>query len=280
MSREHTYDDNTAFIRVDGEDIVAGAIDIKTAHLMLDGTQEVVSYFLKKEDSNLAKKGELNYPIKTREGSWEILIPFGTFMLGAAGSAFTTGINAYAKKTGDKIAEKQFAEKETREIFESAFKKLDIVVKISQHLGIVDRKTPLNMKLVDYKKKTILLTNNQGNVLSTTIDEIEVYRSCPERLLHSLASAVTDYRTVSIGYKGSGEVREQVIDIDSKEIFAPEEDPQEPVLPELHDGEYVTLRGYVSRGNQITNTIGFKYKDHVITCEPNDKLITGYLNAH
>lgn len=285
MSRlTHIYENNSAFVRIDGDDIIDGLIDIQSAKLVIDGTQEVVGYFLKREDSELSKSHELNYPISTREGCWEIVIPFGTFIVGtvggAVGGAFRAGLNAYAKTTGEKISEAQFGKRETREVFESAFRKLDVVIKIAQHLGVVDRKSPLNIKIPDFKSKRALLTNNQGNVLSVTTDDIEVYRSCPERLLRSLASVVTDYRTVSIGYHAEGITHESVIDVDTKEVFAPEDEPQEPILPELQDGEYVKLQGYVSRGNQITNTIGFKYKDHVITCEPNGKLITSYLNAH
>lgn len=40
------------------------------------------------------------------------------------------------------------------------------------------------------------------------------------------------------------------------------------------------FKGIVSRGNQITNTIGFQYAGHVITCEPYEKLITEYIDAH
>ncbi len=281
MSREtHAYENDTAFIRVDSDNIVGGLIDIQSAKSIIEGTQEVVSYFLQKEDSDLARAKDINYPIATREGCWEVIVPFGTFVAGAVAGSFGKGLDAYATATGKRLGELQFEKKESREIFESAFKKLDVVVKISQHLGVVDRKAPLNIKIVDYDKKSTLLTNDQGNVMSTTMDEIEIYTACPPRLLHSLASVVTDYRTVSIGYVSGNVFQESVIDIDSKEVFAPEEEPYEPVLPELHNGEQVTLRGYVSRGNQITNTIGFKYKDHVITCYPYNKLITGYLNAH
>lgn len=281
MSKQtHTYSNDTGFIRVDGDDIIAGQIDIQTARAILDGTQSTFDYLLKKEDSSLAKIKNINYPITTREGCWELLVPFGAYVAGAASGAFTTGLNAYAKTTGTKLAEKQFTQKENRELFESAFKKLEVVIKISQHLGVIDRKTPLDIKLVDYKSKKILLKNQHGNVLSITTDELDIFRECPEKLLRSLASVVTDYRTVSIGYMKDGKIHESVIDRDTKEIFAPEDDPQIPVLPELLNGEYRTLRGYVSRGNQITNTIGFQYNGHVVTCEPNDKLISGYLNAH
>lgn len=281
MPKENNdYKDGEAFVKIDDDHLAPGEVDLGAARLLLEGTQEAMNYLLKREDSSLAKKENIDYPIITREGSWEILIPFGTFVAGAVGGAFIKGLNSYASVVGAKIGEKQLAAKETREIFENAFKKLDIIIKIAQHLGVIDRKQPLNTRIVDYQSKKVLLINNEGNVLSTTLDEIQVYLECPQKLFRSLASVVTDHRTVTIGYMSQGTVIQSIIDRDTKEIFAPDEDQHEPILPELQDGQYVTLRGYVSRGNQITNTIGFKYKDHVITCEPTEKLITGYINAH
>lgn len=284
----HSYQDNVGFIRVDGGDIVDGQIDIHTAKTLLQGTQEALDYFLRREDSDLAKEKELNYPISTRDGCWEILVPFadtlvtlGIAGVGALGSAVGTGVHSYAKTTGDLVAKRHFADKDRKEVFEAAFRKLEAVIRIAQHLGTVDHKKPLNVTLEGGLSKKALLTNDQGNVMSVSTDELDTFKACPEKLLRSLGSVVTDYRTVSIGYKPvASEIREAVIDIDTKEIFAPASEPHEVVLPELLHGQHVNLRGTVVRGNKITNTIGFQYGGHVITCEPNARPITGYLSAH
>ena len=280
MGKNHQYSENSGFIRLDGENIIDGQIDINSARLAIEGTQEVFEYFLKREDSQLQKADTVNFSIITRQGCWEILIPFGTYVAGLATTALATGINSYAKKYGDKLAELHLESKSKKNAFADAFSKLDSIIKIAQHLGVVDKKETLNTKIINHTTKTILLTNNQGNVMSTNLDEINCYLDCPDRLLRKLASVVTDYRTLSIGFISKGKTIERVIDIDSKEVFSPEDELQEPILPELNDGEYVKIEGYVSRGNQITNTIGFKYKEHVITCEPINNLITHYLNSH
>jgi hypothetical protein len=59
-----------------------------------------------------------------------------------------------------------------------------------------------------------------------------------------------------------------------------EDEPQAPILPELQNGQYVTLSGYVSRGNQNTGTIGFQYNGHTVTCEPKNGMVSDYIGAH
>jgi hypothetical protein len=195
----HVYNDNSGFFSLEGEDIKNGEIDIQSARNVIEGTQFALGYMLKSEDSTLLFSEDVNYPVSVRNGCWELIIPFGTYIGGLASGVLTTGVNAYAKKTGEKIADNQFGKKESKEIFENAFRKLQAVIKISQHLGVVDRRKPLNTKIKNHD--SVLLINRDGNVLSTTMEEIDVYLSCPENLLRSLATAVTDYRTLSIGYK-------------------------------------------------------------------------------
>ena len=103
MGKNHQYSENSGFIRLDGENIIDGQIDINSARLAIEGTQEVFEYFLKREDSQLQKADTVNFSIITRQGCWEILIPFGTYVAGLATTALATGINSYAKKYGDKV---------------------------------------------------------------------------------------------------------------------------------------------------------------------------------
>ena len=127
----HEYEDDTAFIRVEGGDIVNGEVDIQTALAILNGTQEVIGYLLKKEDSSLAKHKIINYPIKTREGSWEVLIQYGlqhteSIIWGAAtmlaARPLSAGLTEYAKEIGKGNAVRRLEKKQDKELFESAFK--------------------------------------------------------------------------------------------------------------------------------------------------------------
>lgn len=279
-TKTHTYKNDTGFIRIDDDSIVNGVIDIDSVEKLVSGARETLTYFMKKEDSDLNAVKSLNFPIQTREGCWELLVPVFTYAAGTATGALAKGLNAYAVRYGTLRAEQRFDEKDTTQIYRDAFAKLQSVIKIAQHLDTVSNKKALNIKQVDMKKGTGLLINDKGNVLSVTMEEVSTFSSCPDRILRSIASVVTDRRTVSIGYHYGGKTHQEVIDIESKSIFAPDEDTGEAVLPDLHEGEYVELVGYVRRGNQRTNTIGFEYEGHILTCEPNKRLITGFINQH
>lgn len=276
----HTYENDTGFIRVDDDSIVNGTIDIDTVENIVKGTREALTFFIKTQDKELSREKALNFPIQTREGCWEIILPVAAYVGGAASRTLTKGLEAYTTRHGTLAADKKFAKKDLQDIYKQAFTNLQAVIKIAQHLNTVSNKKSLNLKQYNMKTGKGLLMNDRGNAITVTLDELSIFTACPDKILRSITSVVTDKRTVSIGYQSNGIVSQEVIDIDSKEIFAPEEESNEPVLPELQDGQHVKLVGFVRRGNQNTNTIGFEYSGHTITCEPNDKLITGYINQH
>lgn len=85
----HSYGNDMGFIRIDGDDIIDGVIDITSVSSAVNGAREVLTYFLKNEDSELAKEKEFNFPIKTREGCRELLVPFASHA-GALGAGVYT----------------------------------------------------------------------------------------------------------------------------------------------------------------------------------------------
>ena len=64
-----------------------------------------------------------------------------------------------------------------------------------------------------------------------------------------------------------------------KYIFSrKEEDLNEILFPDLIHGQYIELEGHVTRGNENANTIGFEYKNHILTCLLAQGNITKYKN--
>jgi hypothetical protein len=51
------------------------------------------------------------------------------------------------------------------------------------------------------------------------------------------------------------------------------------LFPELEHGQPVELEGSTTRGNENSNNIGFRYKDHILTCYPKSGSIVNYKNA-
>jgi len=46
------------------------------------------------------------------------------------------------------------------------------------------------------------------------------------------------------------------------------QDGAEILFPEFQHGQRISLEGVVTRGNEMTNTIGFQYSGHILTCRP------------
>jgi hypothetical protein len=47
-------------------------------------------------------------------------------------------------------------------------------------------------------------------------------------------------------------------------------------LPELIHGQFVELEGEITRATENTNTIGFRYKDHILVCKPKYGIIAKF----
>jgi hypothetical protein len=101
-------------------------------------------------------------------------------------------------------------------------------------------------------------------------------------LFSKFTNAIEDERTLIIGinkiFALNDEDNENVL-IDRKEkyIFT-DEDEDEEIFPELKHGNYVELEGHLTRGNENSNTLGFQYLNHILTCEPNNGSIKKYKN--
>ncbi|HEH9517779.1 TPA: hypothetical protein SIA47_006529, partial [Pseudomonas aeruginosa] len=89
-------------------------------------------------------------------------------------------------------------------------------------------------------------------------------------ILEGLVSLVIEGRSLKIGDINGTIIDEVTITEDDKYIFCDEEneDPDEPLFPELRHGENVVLEGEVTRENKTSNSMGFKYLDHILTAYP------------
>jgi hypothetical protein len=68
------------------------------------------------------------------------------------------------------------------------------------------------------------------------------------------------------------------VEISRKEryIFYDESDDSDVLFPELVHGQIVELLGVVTRGNEMSNTIGFLYEGHILTAIPRKGSIVRY----
>ena len=120
---------------------------------------------------------------------------------------------------------------------------------------------------------------------------LELYSNCPQSIFNKLTKIVEEERELLVGLNDDDITIEETITIKHKYIFTRPDEDDEIILPELVHGEYVEIQGHVTRGNEKSNTIGFLYSGHIITCFPetgnikqfksnlfNNCLIKGYVD--
>jgi hypothetical protein len=126
--------------------------------------------------------------------------------------------------------------------------------------------------------KQVGITNEDGEVLFVPKHILELYVSTNPLLLKDMAENIQDGRSFAIGSVQADEVDEELVDLNDKYIFCNEDgEVEEDVLfPELVHGDYVVLEGEVTRENKTSNSMGFKYNDHILTAYPDTGSIVRY----
>jgi hypothetical protein len=264
-----------AYLKYEGTLISEGYLDLKKSADVLYGLDKSLRYFLYQENQDI-QEIEFDIPVRIKKGSWEALIPDSIEKIIIAASLFSAG--AYSKKALEKMAERDFEKIGFKDLFKKAFKALVWVIKIAKHLRTMNKRDFKEIKFAD-DNKTALVTNEEGKTLAVPIEYLERYVACPENLLSQITKIIETERELEIGVNDQNEIDENKsvrITILEKEIFFKEEENEDILFPELKDGDYVEIEGHVTRGNENSNTIGFFYNGHVLTCYPSK----GNVNEH
>jgi hypothetical protein len=243
-----------------------GYLDTKKSAQVLLGFDEVLRYFLYQEDKALSEI-EFEIPVKIQKGSWMAIIPENIAeWIGIAAGA---GLTSYALAAAKKMAENDFKDIGLKTVFKAALKGIVSVVKIAIHLGSLTKKKIENVRFRNDNKE-IGIVNDEGNILWVDKAQIDLYINCPDRLFSKITQIIEPERNLEIALV---EDPDQVsrITYSNRYIFCrrPEE-LDDFIFPELEHGAYVELDGFVTRGNQNTNSVGFYYNGHILTCYPRD----------
>jgi hypothetical protein len=261
------------YVRYSGALVEDGLLDARKTAQALIGFDTAVRFFVGFQDPRLR---EVNYelPVRIRKGSWEALIP------NRIDAAIFTSLSVvgmvYLSTAAKKLATNDFKDMTTREVFRKALEGIQWMIRLGKHLGDAAIRT---FKRVKFRKanQEVGIPNAEGVYLYIPKGFYDMYVAARPDLLVQLASLVERERKLSIGvYRGSRK-EEEVLTIDSKYVFAPErDDPAEVLFPELRHGETVVLDGALTRGNRETNSVGFKYHDHILNCVPSEGSIVRY----
>jgi hypothetical protein len=268
-------DNGAGFISYDWTDAPDGVIDALSGGTALLGLDEAVRFFNKRQNPGLSS-ANYEIPVKTCEGSWLVVV-LGLLTVPAA--AFATG---YAKKAGEKMAERDFSELGMRDV---AAKSMDALVKLVNLIKHLKGEVNWNSLKVKWKKNASLaiITNDEGADIEIPSEYLKWYKSLPHNTLKRLTHPVNKERTLTIGARQkNGQYDVAEVDMESKKIVSEEDEdlPEDEFLfPNLKHSHDFTLEGLITRGNQSTNSIGFQYRGHILNCIPETGSVTKFKPA-
>lgn len=261
-----------AYFKYSGKPVENGYFDIRKSITALEGIDETLRFFLIKKNEDL---GEIQFeiPVKIRQGSWEALLPdgIGEWIQAAVGVGGTTYLTTVLRE----MAKHDAKDKGLKDGFREIIKGLKWSIRIAKHIGAmgIRKFQNIKIKLIDGIHYVSVMNDKEEEMLVPK-KYFDIYNILPEDAFEKLTKPVTDEIEFSIDL-GDIEARDnddtsepEVIGISHKAIFSNDEDQEETLFPELEHGHDVELEGHVTRGNQKTNTIGFQYSGHILTCTP------------
>jgi hypothetical protein len=264
------------YIKYSGPLVRDGLMDARTAARALVGFDEAVRYFVGFQDPRL-RDLDFEIPVRIRRGSWEALIPttIGGWLLAGAGIVGT----AYLTTAATKLAEKDFDGVSTKDIFRGAIRGIQWTLRIGKHLGDV---TVRKFRSTRFRNDNteIGIGNSQQKFLYVPKKYFDMFVASRPNLLEKMAEVVEDERTLVVGVIDGASREEEKLRRRDKAIFAEvDEEGEEVILPELEHGDVVVLDGDLTRGNETSNTVGLKYRGHILTCHPRDGSIVRFKSA-
>jgi hypothetical protein len=271
MTEEEKY---IGYIKYEGRLVEEGLMDARKQAQALLGFDYALRYFIGRQAPNF-KNLDFEIPVRVQRGSWEALIPETAAGWVQAGLGVVA--TAYFAKAAQKMAEKDFSDFGIKDLFKNAISAIKWFAKIGKHMGDIAIRAFEDVKFSD-DNQLIGIRNADGEYLYVPKEILDLYVSCSPRLLEKLAENIEDGRELKIGSISEGERDEVSITKDEKGIFYEgEEEPDEDFLfPELVHGDDIVLDGEVTRENKTSNSMGFKYEDHILTAYPESGNIVPY----
>lgn len=264
MNQEEKY---IGYLRYSGTSVEDGFLDARKSADALLGFDEILRYFLIKEDTSLK---DVNFEIPVKIGK-------GSIVLWVCGIAVT----AYLTKSAQEAATKGFLNtataRDTEMIVRGALKSAQWVIKIGSHLGSLALKE-FKSGLIIQETQVVELLNDNNESLRVPKKYIDLYRECPQKLFSKNAGIIESDRTLELGVFDGGVVEKVSISEKHKNIYysRTEDDNSDIIFPELKQGQFVELEGEITRATESMNTIGFRYNEHVLICKPSQGTIADF----
>ncbi|MDP1863747.1 MAG: hypothetical protein Q8K52_07570 [Thiobacillus sp.] len=248
------------FVKYSGDLVKDGYLDTRKSAQALLGIDEAVRFFIYQMAPDL-RASEFEFPVRVKKGSWEIVV--GGIVL------------AYGMKAAQKMAENDFADVGMTDVLKKALLGIQWIIRIGKHLGDLTIKKFENVQFRE-NNQSIGLRNSQGEYLFVPKEFLDFYVSANPALLKKMSSVVEEERFLSIGVFENDVLVEETVTRRHRRIFTHEQDQEEQLFPELVHGQSVILEGEVTRGNEMSNTIGIGYQGHILTGLPEIGSIVSY----
>ncbi len=256
MDNSTLHADDFNYFKLDGAKVEDGGISITSLREFIDGLEKTTKYFITSDNPSLAKNG---FEIEIRISAGSIRIDLvKVIVVGAA--------LLYSRKALETMAENDIGDKSSKQVLYLAMCKIKSTVLLAKHFGGMGVTKYPKYSAID--KDNIFVWNEADEKIKVTKSQLDTYQRAPKDVFKKLADIVDADTTLY--FLEAGEVPQSngtvIIDRASKQIFGSDTEADDEItLPELQNGERVTLKGALCRANTNTRTLGFRYKGHTLT---------------
>jgi len=265
------------YIKYEGEQLREGYLDARIQAKALLSVDSAIRDLLIKSVPEL-QQSDFELPVRVQKGSWETVIPETIQGWIAAGGGLV--VTTYLATAAKKMAENDFEEIGFKNLLKKSLNGVVWFIKLSKHLRNTQQKKFEKLKFSD-RNSLVHVPNQEGKYLAVPKEMFDLFVVADPKLLSGLAELVTSNRHLVVGVNENGETLRETVDLEDKKIFFVEDDEEleDFLFPELKHGDRVVLDGEVTRENKISNSMGFKYKGHILTAHPSSGSITAYKDS-
>jgi len=264
------------YLKYSGEMVDSDFFDARKSAQALLGFDEAIRFFVGEQDFDL-KNVDFELPVQVRKGSWEIWLPEiiekGMILAGV-------GVGTYLAAGAKKMAENDFQNIGLKDVFRKSLEAIQWILRIGKHSGDLKQKKFEKVKFRNDNQE-IGIPNVNGELLFVPLFFFELFQSSNPKILSKIAELVEEQRLLTIGaFDKAGKPVEESLPKIFRHVFTQEDtEPEDVLFPELKHCQIVSLEGDVTRGNETSNSIGFRYEGHILYCEPEKGSIKRFKSA-
>lgn len=251
------------YLKYSWDSVQEWAFDMKKSAEALLGFDEMLRYFVSKEEPLLANV-PYEIPTNIKKGSWEIAL------LAMSVISIQKYLNSMASTAWKDWFLETWGAKDVSKIFKWALSSIQWIIKIRAHRKDKNRKIE-HLKFRNDNQE-VGIPNQAGEYLFVPKKYLNQYTEFPEKIFTKNTKLIEKDRVLEIGFiEADGTVKDVKLTENEKYYFYEEENEESTILPELVHWVHVEVEGEITRTTENRNTIWFRYNWHVLTCKPLNK---------